>query len=446
MKWFLLGVVVCSGFISFSQSYRFKILDPIFCFDYNRNTLIVFEDSTYRLEISLKTKKVVKKPLYLCNELTFEALRVYFHPLSEKGSPIYFIDDGCGWVCELRNDSIVRIDQSFHHQNQFGGAFFMRKGEPYIFGGYGLFTTKSIMTRYDFKYKQWYLFDEKRPRVSFLNSVYEKNASSLSILCTQDYEKLCKDNSVYRFDFDTKKWRYIGATKFFDTLTRVNNPIIFGNIVIHKSKIYEFNLTKGLLHQYQFNTAGWCRRVETWNSHFFMFGTLTNHHSRKTFGFLELFTAKQFKDKFFERSLPLYEPKKKADSTGILWIVLSVCLGLLGVIGVLWFLKVRRLPKSEPTKGGLSDLVEEILTFWLEKPDHSIELSDINDFVNHDNPSPDNLKKRRETVLKQFSAELARIYKFQENAVFSTHVHPKDKRMKILVLNSNLVNRIKKEN
>jgi hypothetical protein len=56
------------------------------------------------------------------------------------------------------------------------------------------------------------------------------------------------------------------------------------------------------------------------------------------------------------------------------------------------------------------------------------------------------LKKRRETVLKQFSAELARLYKFQENAVFSTHMHPKDKRMKILVLNSNLVNRIKKEN
>jgi hypothetical protein len=446
MKWFLLGVVVCSGFISFSQSYRFKILDPIFCFDYNRNTLIVIEDSTYRLEISLRTKKVVKKPLFWDGQVSFNELRSEFVPLSEKGSPMYFVDRGCGWLLELRNDSIVRIDQSFHHQNQFGGAFFVHNGEPYVFGGYGLFTTKSIMTRYDFELDQWFLFDEKRPRVSFMNSVFEKNARYLSILCTQDYEKLHKDHNAYRFDFESKKWHCIGATKFFDTITRVPGLIINGNIVIHKNKIYEFNLTKGLLHQYQFKTAGWCQKVETWNSHFFMFSILTNHHSRKTVGFLELFTAKQFKDKFFERSLPLYNPKKKTDSSGLLWIILSVCLGLLGVIGALWFLKARRLPNSLPTKGGLSDLVEDILTFWLAKPDYCIELSEINDFVNYDHPSPDNLKKRRETVLKQFSIELARLYKFQENAVFSTQVHPKDKRMKILVLDSNLVNKIKKEN
>jgi hypothetical protein len=177
-----------------------------------------------------------------------------------------------------------------------------------------------------------------------------------------------------------------------------------------------------------------------------MICVITNHHTRNAYGLLEFYSEKQFKDNFFERSLPLYNPKKKADSTGILWIILSTCFGLFGVIGALWFLKARRLPNSLPTKGGLSDLVEEILIFWLSKPEHCIEFSVINDFVNYDDPSPDNLKKRRETVLKQFSAELARIYKFQENAVFSTQVHPKDKRMKILVLNSNLVNKIKKEN
>jgi hypothetical protein len=177
-----------------------------------------------------------------------------------------------------------------------------------------------------------------------------------------------------------------------------------------------------------------------------MICVITNHHTRNAYGLLEFYSEKQFKDKFLERSLPLYNPKKKVDSTGILWIVLSACFGLLGVIGALLFLKVRRLPKFLPTEGGLSVQVEEILIFWLSKPEHCIELSEINDFVNHDDPSPDNLKKRRETVLKQFSVELARLYKFQENAVFSTQVHPKDKRMKILVLNSNLVNKIKKEN
>ena len=442
----MLGFLLFVGFLSFAQTYRFKIVDPILCFDYSRNELIVIEDSTYQIVISLTTKKAVKKPLFWDGQVSYNELCSEFVPLSEKGSPIYFVDRGCGWLLELRKDSIVRIDQSFHHQNQFNGAYFMHKGRPYVFGGYGLFTTKSIMTRYDFELDQWFLFDEKRPRISFIRSVFQKKASSFTVLGTKDSDELHRNNTAYSFDFNSKKWSVLGTTRFFDTLNKRINPFISGNIIMFGNKIYELNLTDGVLLQYQFKTDNDCRRIVKLNNNYVMICVITNHHTRNAYGLLEFYSEKQFKDKFFERSLPLYNPKKKTVSKGILWIVLSACLGLLGVIGALWFLKVRRLPKFLPTKGGLSDLVEEILIFWLSKPDHCLALSEINDFVNHDDPSPDNLKKRRETLLKQFSVELARLYKFQENDVFSTQVHPKDKRMKILVLNSNLVNKIKKEN
>jgi hypothetical protein len=75
-----------------------------------------------------------------------------------------------------------------------------------------------------------------------------------------------------------------------------------------------------------------------------------------------------------------------------------------------------------------------------------LELSEINDFVNYDEPSPDTLKKRRETLLRQFSSELAQEYGFLEDNIYTTQSHPKDKRMKLLVLNSMLVNKVKKEN
>ena len=67
----------------------------------------------------------------------------------------YFTHNGCGPVLEWRNDSIVRIDNSFMHQNQFAASTFVYKDEIYYFGGYGLFTFKNILTKYIFKSKEW---------------------------------------------------------------------------------------------------------------------------------------------------------------------------------------------------------------------------------------------------------------------------------------------------
>jgi hypothetical protein len=220
-------------------------VDPVICFDYNQNKLVVIEDSTYRLEISLKTKKVIKKPLKWDGQVSFNELRTAFVTLSEKGSPIYFVDHGGGWLLELRNDSIVRIDQSFHHQNQFGGAFFMHEGQPNIFGGYGLFTNKCILTRYNFEMEQWYLFNEKRPRIIYMQSLFEKRESSFAVLGTKDADASHRNNTAYSFDFNSKKWCVLGTTLFFDTLNKRLNPYISGNIIMFGNKIYELNLMDG---------------------------------------------------------------------------------------------------------------------------------------------------------------------------------------------------------
>jgi hypothetical protein len=71
------------------------------------------------------------------------------------GSKTYLVHDGCGPVLEYRNDSIVRIDNSFLHRNQYKASHFIYKKEIYFFGGYGLFTTKNILTKFDFKTGEW---------------------------------------------------------------------------------------------------------------------------------------------------------------------------------------------------------------------------------------------------------------------------------------------------
>ena len=67
----------------------------------------------------------------------------------------YLVHQGCGPVLEFRNDSIVRIDNSYLHKNQYKSIPFSYNNEIYLFGGYGLFTYKNIITKYDFNSGEW---------------------------------------------------------------------------------------------------------------------------------------------------------------------------------------------------------------------------------------------------------------------------------------------------
>ena len=69
----------------------------------------------------------------------------------------YLVASGCGEVYEFRNDSIVRIDNSFDQKNQYNACSFVYKNEINEWGGYGLFTFKNILTKFDFKTKEWEL-------------------------------------------------------------------------------------------------------------------------------------------------------------------------------------------------------------------------------------------------------------------------------------------------
>ena len=445
MKNVVFILFLCCSLVGKAQSYRLKIIDPVICFDYNRNKVIVIEDSTYRLEISLKTKKVIKKPLKWDGQVSFHELRKEFVPLSEKGSPIFFVDRGCGWLLELRNDSIVRIDQSFHHQNQYGGAYFMHEGRPHVFGGYGLFTTKSIITQYDFSVGQWYLANEIQPHFSFTGSIHKKYKDQLYVLASSKGPRWNKHNHVYAYNFKRNKWKYLFSTKFLDTLNKSTYPLIQENMVIHGHILYEFDFNEGKLEKYKLRTDNWCKRIKRFNECYVLLSTLTNHTSQTNRGLIQIYSPNEFKNKFGVAGFSMYRNNKSNKDNKQIWIWLILCfIGLIIVIIGCRYKKTTN--KVAVTTTQISSLVGELIVFWLKKPSYVLELSEINDFVNYDEPSPDTLKKRRETLLKQLCFEVAQEYGFLEDNIYTTQSHPKDKRMKLLVLNSMLVNKIKKEN
>ena len=69
---------------------------------------------------------------------------------------VYLIHNGGGEVVEFKNKAFKRIDNSFLHHNQYSPTPFSYNGTLYLFAGSGLFLTKNILIKYDFKKGEWF--------------------------------------------------------------------------------------------------------------------------------------------------------------------------------------------------------------------------------------------------------------------------------------------------
>ncbi len=108
--------------------------------------VLIIKDS-----IVYKGNSLERKPFLHSSYL--ENLKFYIPFVANNKN--YLVHHGCGPVLEWRNDSIVRIDNSFLHKNQLGATTFVYRNNIYFFGGYGLFTHKNILTQFNFKTKEW---------------------------------------------------------------------------------------------------------------------------------------------------------------------------------------------------------------------------------------------------------------------------------------------------
>jgi hypothetical protein len=163
-----LSVFLLLGNLSNAQELFFK-QKPLLFFEEKSKQIIVIENDSLIIKINEKVKIPLKYVDYPKN------LRDYIPFTIKKRN--YFVHSGCGVVLEFRNDSIVRIDKSLMHNNQFGAGTFVYKDEIYFFGGYGLFTTKNILTKFDFKLNEWVLVDISNEN----NSPYLTDAYSIKL-------------------------------------------------------------------------------------------------------------------------------------------------------------------------------------------------------------------------------------------------------------------------
>lgn len=214
-----------------AQEFSFK-QKPLMFFDNNSNQVILIDNDS----IVIKTKHNINFPLKTNG---IPAPLSEFIPFTIK-SKNYFVHSGCGVVLEYRNDSIVRIDESFVHDNQYSAANFVYNDEIYFFGGYGLFTTKNIITRYDSNLNEWNLVSiRQETSAPYLTSAYSiKVNNSLYVFGgIKSINTQLIENDKYVYSLDLKNWSWKKKrTNFFNAnkniSVNVSNSFIFKNKII----------------------------------------------------------------------------------------------------------------------------------------------------------------------------------------------------------------------
>lgn len=232
---FLLGALFGSNLIE-SQELYFKVKPLMFFHEKSQQVILIENDS-----IVIKIKENVKIPLRHSNYLSNLSEYIPFQIKKRN----YFVHKGCGVVLEYRNDSIVRIDKSFLHKNQHDAATFVYKDEIYFYGGYGLFTTKNILTKFDFKLNEWVLVNIDNKVSPYLTASFNCiNDYKLYLFGGLNSNYIVSDyniNFVYQFDLKRLIWKRYRTDFFY---LNKNIDVCEGNKFMYNNKIFINKLNK----------------------------------------------------------------------------------------------------------------------------------------------------------------------------------------------------------
>ena len=400
--------------------------------DATKNSLLIFDDSIHYTQIDLTTGATKVIPYYRdADDIFFEFAKGY-KIVTDEHDHVYFVDRGCGIVYKWQHDSIIRIDHSFHHKNQFDGTVFMHNGSPYIFGGYGYFSYKNLMTSFDFTTKEWYKVTTLGDQIPSgdLNRFATKLKEKLNfIVFKPNYTG--DSTQVFSFDLNKLKWSVLGTLNLkvrFNDFFDKSEPSPF---LMTNRFFYYLDYANNKISKYLYPENFQIENILETTNKIIAFSTSSNSSGNSVLVYN--------KRDFFKNKVatwPLLVPVVAPYNYSRL-----VSIGMGFLVLILIYLILRRRKKSSAKTKELKvyefKIVEiELLNFWLMKPDLKIEMNEINDFVAQDNPSIDTLKKRRESLLKGLKQALDFYFKnklVEEKAISEYH-HPQDSRMKILML------------
>ena len=117
---------------------------------YNDNQFIYLFSKNNYLKLDVEKYKI-SKPLEFNNN-GFDINN--FTPI-KINDVFYFVQNVGGLVLKLNKNNLTRIDKSFTHKMQIASTVFKYKNEIYRYGGYGFFSARELMVKFDFETNEW---------------------------------------------------------------------------------------------------------------------------------------------------------------------------------------------------------------------------------------------------------------------------------------------------
>jgi len=173
----------------------------------------------------------------------------------------YLLYPGGGILYEFYDGSITRIDSSFAQRNQYAGAFFSYNNQLYLLGGYGFWTTKSILTKFNFNSGDWEYIKTSGAAPEGINNpffILKNNVLYLFNFNERPQNQMpIKNPNLYSLNMETLTWEKGGlinpffidekdssGDRFFNIggktiVNKMESPVIF-EIDIDNNKIKKY--------------------------------------------------------------------------------------------------------------------------------------------------------------------------------------------------------------
>lgn len=210
----LLGLLIFATSLR-AQNPVFTIRENNFPFAFRDQYFVLTPDTLYISNDGI---------LWDAEENTFGLRQMQLSSVEDHSAGYVFHESG-GKIITYNGTSFSVQHNSVEFRNQYGGLPFMHNKSPHIFGGYGLFTHKNIISAYDKLQLDWVKVQVKTP----INSLPQPRFNLCGGLSGEDlYIGLGvgidenRENSeshqiqlsdFWRFSFITKEWHLLGTIK-----------------------------------------------------------------------------------------------------------------------------------------------------------------------------------------------------------------------------------------
>jgi hypothetical protein len=362
----------------------------------------------------------------------------------------YLVHAGCGPVLEFRNDSIVRIDNSFLQKNQYDASPFVYKNQICLFGGYGLFANKNIITQFNFKTKEWtrlYENKDRKPseRIGAIN-FHNKNRFYLfggwNNINSID-NTFQEDPKLWYLDYSTFQWYSIG--NYNDKLKNINTELTFQgstkSYVITRLEIIEIDYINNKINWYKNDISIFIFKI-IYNNNTKTLHCLVNLPANNEFLLIKTKLSELLKSPI--KTEKLYFSPWQETAFPILTILFAFLLFFViykWVINrtVKYFVFHQSKNKfyfKSKIISNLDPLEEKILIYLFQNKDMYIQLNQLNGFLEKENPdNVANVIKKRDLVFASLFVKLNAYFMHGENPLVLKKKNEFDKRIKEIKLN-----------